>query len=407
MFGTRIGGSFFALSLALSALSAVSTLAACAAEPVADDEATDDALKVKPKDTDPTVEAKLTVVAPSGADMDKVEKRPLVATGHSMTGALVTLPVEYGTPIVLRPGAWKVCFAKTTYPPPKNDGLPVKPVLVPTTECTTVTMVKGQPSSVALSAVRVKVSGPPLAAAAPVPDFGPFAGVPHWAHLEPTIDGTECAYDGGLVVLPGAHRVLMRKYANDAIPFDQTVNVAAGEIATLAPTTTSLPQPKPIKLRVSFETPELPTVNGWTTYTVTGVVADDPTTKWNGVFQAGFASRPSGAGAVSLTGLVCPTCSATFKNVTNGITMPFGMTGDVDLALKRLDVDDVEVTPTDGSPVYTVTGQWTVQKTGTTIVYGPFDTGYGLDLPPGGYELVIKYNTQKKYGQTQTSHVDL
>jgi len=80
---------------------------------------------------------------------------------------------------------------------------------------------------------------------------------------------------------------------------------------------------------------------------------------------------------------------------------------DGDLALKRLDVDDVEVTPTDGSPVYTVTGQWTVQKTGTTIVYGPFDTGYGLDLPPGGYELVIKYNTQKKFGQTQTSHVDL
>lgn len=386
-------GSLLALALSLSA---------CTAASVADDDASDDELKVKPKDTDPQTDASVTVSLPSSPDMDKVTKRPLVVTGRLITGKPFTTPLAYGTTFKSRPGAWKVCFAKSTY-----TGSPPTETFVATTECTDVTTTAGQNVKLVLGVVRTKVQGPPLPAAAPTPDFGPFAGSPHWAHLEPLVDATECAYDGGLAVFAGAHRVQVRKYAADAVPVDQTVNVALGEIVTVSTTTTSLPQPKPFKLHVTYEAPELPTVNGWTTYTVTGTVGDDPATKWNGVFQAGFGSRPNGAGEIALTGLVCPTCSASFKNVTNGIEMPFAMTGDVTLALKRLDVDDVEVTPTDGTPVYTVVGQWSVTKTGTTITYGPFDTGQGLDLPPGGYELVIKYNTQKKFGQTQTSHVDL
>lgn len=61
------------------------------------------------------------------------------------------------------------------------------------------------------------------------------------------------------------------------------------------------------------------------------------------------------------------------------------------IKLRRLDVDNVEVTKEDGS-TYTTTGKYEVYFGGTRVA-GPYNTNTGIDLLPGTYELVVTFST--------------
>ncbi len=60
-----------------------------------------------------------------------------------------------------------------------------------------------------------------------------------------------------------------------------------------------------------------------------------------------------------------------------------------DLALNRLDVDDITITREDGSS-YTVQGSYQLFIGGVAAA-GPYPTGTGLDLLPGSYDFVLRY----------------
>lgn len=70
------------------------------------------------------------------------------------------------------------------------------------------------------------------------------------------------------------------------------------------------------------------------------------------------------------------------------------------LKVKRIDVDDVNVTREDGSS-YTVAGTWTVLHEDANGQFAPFaacgniPTKRGIDVVPGVYKIVTSYNTQE------------
>jgi hypothetical protein len=75
-----------------------------------------------------------------------------------------------------------------------------------------------------------------------------------------------------------------------------------------------------------------------------------------------------------------------------------------DVTLHRVDMDDVVVTREDGS-TFTVKGTFEVYFGGNRVA-GPYNTGSGIDLLGGAYEVVVKYNTAE--GQkTNTYDINL
>ncbi|HSN42596.1 MAG TPA: hypothetical protein VLR88_00905 [Propionibacteriaceae bacterium] len=174
------------------------------------------------------------------------------------------------------------------------------------------------------------------------------------------------------------------------------------------------PVPTAFDLRVTFEQATLPSFSDGP-FVVSGSVASGSSKDWTSTtFKNGPFLRPAGATDVKLLGLSCPGCTASLDanvfgvNGKRAFSIPFSMDGmPKTIALKRLDVDDVEVTPAEapGNP-YTVKGTWSLTGPGG-IAVAAVPTGYGIDLPSGHYTLVIKYETREKPAQTQSFELDL
>lgn len=81
----------------------------------------------------------------------------------------------------------------------------------------------------------------------------------------------------------------------------------------------------------------------------------------------------------------------TYALNVGGRTVTLDQSQNNTMTLRRLDVDNVEVTREDGSK-YQTQGTYELYFGGNRVV-GPNTTNSGVDLLPGTYELVIKYST--------------
>jgi len=95
-------------------------------------------------------------------------------------------------------------------------------------------------------------------------------------------------------------------------------------------------------------------------------------------------------------------CVYTFTAGGRTITLNQAATNTINL--KRLDIDNVEITRENGS-TYTVTGTYEIYFGGTRVA-GPYNTNTGVDLLPGTYELVTSFSTADG-PQTQRETINL
>lgn len=95
------------------------------------------------------------------------------------------------------------------------------------------------------------------------------------------------------------------------------------------------------------------------------------------------------AGTLALKAFKFNECNYVFKAA--GRTVNLNQNQDNNIQLFRVDLNDVEITREDGTK-YFVPGTWEVYFGGNRVA-GPFNTKTGLDMLPGAYEVVVKYNT--------------
>jgi hypothetical protein len=105
--------------------------------------------------------------------------------------------------------------------------------------------------------------------------------------------------------------------------------------------------------------------------------------------ERNYAVPAAASGVVNLKAFVFPECTYTMN--VGGRNVPILQTTVNNIAIHRLDVDDVIVTREDGSTFIT-TGNYEIFFGGTRVA-GPFNTNTGVDMLPGDYEVVVRYPT--------------
>jgi hypothetical protein len=118
-------------------------------------------------------------------------------------------------------------------------------------------------------------------------------------------------------------------------------------------------------------------------------------------FPASVAAAAPPA-ALALAAFVSAGCNYTLS--AGGRTVALSQATTNNVSVNRLDVNDVTLKRDDGS-TFTVKGTWTLNFGGVQVA-GPFNTGTGIDVLPGTYQLTVSY-TDLNGRQTSSQSVSL
>jgi len=115
----------------------------------------------------------------------------------------------------------------------------------------------------------------------------------------------------------------------------------------------------------------------------------DPATITSNCNERNFTVPNTATGTLALKAFKFSECNYVFK--TAGRTVNLNQAADNNISLSRIDLNDIEVTREDGTKYFTP-GTYEIYF-GGNLVAGPYNTKTGVDVLPGAYEVVVKYNT--------------